>query len=356
MAATLTTRERVLRMIEHREADRIPVTDSPWNSTVERWKREGLGDTPWWRHFDLDRLVGLWADTSPRWPEAVIEETDEWVVRRTSWGVTRRDWKLHGGVPEYLDFTITDADAWAQAKPRLAPARDRVAWDRLDATFREARADGAWIQAGFWFGFDVTHSHMVGTERVLMALIEDPAWIVDMWNAQLDLCIAQFEMVWQAGYHFDAIRWPDDMGYKGTQFFSAQTYRELLKPVHRRAVAWAHAKGIKAELHSCGDIRPLIDDLIDIGIDVLNPLEVKAGMDPVDLKRRFGSRLCFHGGLNAALFDRGMPQLLEQMRQVIPVMKQGGGYIASSDHSVPDSVSLAQFAEFVTEAKRLGAY
>jgi uroporphyrinogen decarboxylase len=237
----------------------------------------------------------------------------------------------------------------------MTPDRDRVDWERLRREYPRWREQGAWIRAGFWFGFDITHSHFVGTERLLMAMCTDPEWVVDMWNHELDVDIALFEMVWDAGYRFDAIGWPDDMGYKLHQFFSLDMYREMLKPVHKRACDWAHARGCKVHLHSCGDIRPFVPELIEIGVDMLNPLEVKAGVDPVELKRQYGKELAFHGGLNAVLYEK--PDLLwEEMKKVIPAMKAGGGYVASTDHSVPDSVSLEKFGEFVALAKQLGSY
>lgn len=73
------------------------------------------------------------------------------------------------------------------------------------------------------------------------------------------------------------------------------------------------------------------------------------------LKRQYGSRLAFHGGLNAVLYDHP-EQLWAEMRRVIPIMKEDGGYLISSDHSVPQSVSLKEFGEFVRLAKELGAY
>jgi uroporphyrinogen decarboxylase len=167
--------------------------------------------------------------------------------------------------------------------------------------------------------------------------------------------VALLEMVWDAGYTFDSIIWYDDMGYKHNQFFSLRTYRELLKPVHKRAVDWAHSKGAKAHLHSCGDIRPFVPELAEIGVDALNPLEVKAGMDPIELKRMYGDRLALHGGINAVLYN-DMPALEAEMRRVIPVVKENGGYIFSSDHSVPSSVSLSDFRRIVGLAKELGCY
>ncbi|HRW10938.1 MAG TPA: uroporphyrinogen decarboxylase family protein [Caldilineaceae bacterium] len=122
-----------------------------------------------------------------------------------------------------------------------------------------------------------------------------------------------------------------------------------------RAIGWAHAKGIKAHLHSCGDVNPFVPELIAMGLDALNPLEVKAGMNPVELKRKFGDRLVLHGGINAVLWDK--PDAIRaEMEQVIPVVKANGGYIFSSDHSVPSTVSLQDFRRIVEFAKQLGSY
>ena len=354
--AELTTHERMTRMYGHKEADRVPITDTPWAATIERWQGEGLPEgMPFQDYFGLDRFVSIKADNSPRYPEKVLEKTEEYTVWTTKWGATLKNWRHAGGVPEFLDFAITGPDEWAQAKARMKPSRDRIDWDALKQNYKRWREQGAWISAGFWFGFDVTHSWTVGTERLLMAMVTDPDWVVDMFNTFLDVDIALFEMVWQEGYHFDEIHWPDDMGYKQSQFFSQAMYRELLKPVHKRAADWAHAKGVKVQLHSCGYVEPLIPDLLEVGIDMLNPLEVKAGMDPAVLKARYGDRMAFHGGLNAVLFD-DMDRMAEQMRAVIPVMKQDGGYCISSDHSVPQSVSLEDFRRFVALARELGSY
>lgn len=352
----MTSYERIKRMYEHREADRIPVMDSPWESTLERWRREGMSpDIHFADFFGLDRIATIHADNSPRFPSSVIEETEEYIIETTSWGVTRRRWKHRGGVPESICFTVTDPDSWRKARERMTPSQDRVNWDRLKVQYAQWRKEGLWIRASFWFGFDITHSHFVGTERLLLAMATDPEWVVDMWNHELDLDIALFELVWAAGYRFDEICWPDDMGYKLHQFFSLDMYRQLLKPVHKRACDWAKAKGLKVHLHSCGDIRPIISELIEIGVDMLDPLEVKAGMEPVEIKRRYGRQLAFQGGLNAVLYDKP-EELWREMRRVIPAMKEGGGYIASTDHSVPDSVSLDEFREFVRLAKELGSY
>ena len=352
----MTSHERFKRMFEHRQADRVPIIDSPWSATVERWRREGLPDgVDWTDFFGTDRVASIHPDNSPRYEQKVLEETDAYRVHTTAWGTTLRNWRHAGGTPEFLHHTVVDPDSWADAKKRMTPTRDRVDWARLERDYATWRRQGRWIEASAWFGFDVTHSWMVGTERLLVALIDHPEWCVDMFNTLLDLDLALLEMVWDAGYTFDSLRWPDDLGYKHSQFMSLDMYRELLKPAHKRACDWAHARGVYAHLHSCGDVTPLVGEFIEIGVDALNPLEVKAGMDPVALKQRYGDGLVLHGGINAVLWD-DVEAIEAEMRKVLPAVKAGGGYIFSSDHSVPTSVSLANFRRIVELAKELGKY
>jgi uroporphyrinogen decarboxylase len=354
---TLTSHERFRRMFAHQNADRIPVIDSPWEATIERWQQEGMpGDVSYIDYFDLDRFVSpKLTDNSPRYPAQILSETETDVTYTSEWGVTMKQWKHAASTPEFLDFTIVNGDAWRKAKERITLSDERINWDLLKRNYKTWHEQGAWISPIVWFGFDVTHSWMVGTERVLLALAEDPDWIVDMWQTQLDTDLALLDRVWEAGYPFDAIMWYDDMGYKYNQFFSLRMYRNLLKPFHQKAIDWAHARGIPAHLHSCGDVRPFVPELVKMGLDALNPLEVKAGMDPVLLKQQFGKDLVFHGGINAVLWDQ--PEIIQaEMERVVPVMKENGGYIFSSDHSVPSSVSLEDFRRIVEMAKQLGSY
>lgn len=310
-------------------------------------------DADWRDFFGADKVSCIGVDISPRFECRTVEENDRWRIVTTNWGVTLREFKEEDSTPEFLDYRVCTPEAWAEAKARMVPSRDRVDWKYLEENYPKWRAEGRWIEAGFWFGFDVTHSWMAGTETVLCALLEEPEWASDMFNTYLDMCIAEFQMVWDAGYRFDAIRWPDDMGYKGTTFFSPALYRELLQPVHRHAVEWAHAKGVYAYLHSCGDIMALLPDVVATGIDALNPLEVKAGMDGPAIKRAYGDRLVLHGGINAAIWDK--PDLImAEVEEKLPIFSKGGGYIFGTDHSVPNCVTLETFRrvlDYVKQAK-----
>lgn len=352
----MTSWERFKRMYEHREADRIPIIDEPWSGTLRRWRREGMPEgMDWCDYFDVDKLGIINIDISPRMPEITLEETDRYYIRTSPWGVTMKHFKEEDSTPEFLDFTITTQEAWDQAKKQMTLEDDRIPWEMLRQNYDKWRAEGRWIRAVFWFGFDVTHSWMMGTENTLVAMMEEPELVEDMFDTYLSRCETLFSRVWDAGYRFDEIFWYDDMGYKGTTFFSPNMYRSMLQPYHKRAVNWAHNRGIYAQLHSCGDVMTLLPDIVATGVDALNPLEVKAGMDAFKIKKEYGDRLVLHGGINAVLWN-DKDAILEEIDRKVPVLKENGGFIFSSDHSIPNSVSLENMKAIVEEVKRVGRY
>jgi uroporphyrinogen decarboxylase len=109
------------------------------------------------------------------------------------------------------------------------------------------------------------------------------------------------------------------------------------------------------ELHSCGFIEPLLPDILETGVEMLNPLEIKAGMDPFKLKALHGDKLAFHGGINAQLWD-DVDLVKAEMERIIPRLKEGGGYVFASDHSIPNSVSFDNMKQIAALAHKLGKY
>ena len=352
----MTRYERFKRMYEHKEADRVPIIDSPWAGTIRRWKKEGMPENcNWTDYFGVDSLVGISVDITPRFEETIIEETDRYIIKTSSWGVTMKHFKEEDSTPEMIDYKVKTAEEWEAAKKLMTLDDDRIPWQYLKDNYEKWRSNGEWISACFWFGFDVTHSWMMGTENLLIAMMEEPELIEDMFDTYLNNCIALHQRIWDAGYHFDEINWPDDMGYKGTTFFSPAMYRQMVKPFHAKAAKFAHDKGIYARLHSCGNIMTLVPDILDAGIDALNPLEVKAGVDAKKLKQEFGDKLVLHGGINAVNW-KNPDAIIEEINEKVPVLKENGGYIFSSDHSIPNDVSLENLKLIVEEAKRVGRY
>ena len=353
----LTTKERILRTYRREDIDRVPLVDWAWGGTVNRWYKEGLPEGIWWEdYFGFDKIMEIMPDNSPRYPYKVIEETDRYKIITTPWGQTQKIFNELDSTPEVLDCYYDSSSRWEEAKERmLTHYEDRIPWDFLKENYAKWKAEGRFMQLGLWFGFDVAHSQLAGTENVLIGLYEEPEWVTDMFDTFLNVSLSLAQKILDAGYEFDGIKWYDDMGYKNSPFFSPDMYRELLKPYHKKAVDWAHERGLVTELHSCGYIEPFIGDLVDIGVEMLNPLEIKAGMDPHKLKLLYGDKLAFHGGINAQIWDN-IDLIKAEMERIIPVMKEGGGYIFASDHSIPNSVSFENMTQIVELAKKLGKY
>ena len=176
-------------------------------------------------YFDLDKVARIEVDSSPQYPERVIEETDQYKIYMTKWGAVLKDFKQADSTPEFLDYTVTTPEKWQQAKRRMTPADDRIPWDYLRANYGRWRHEGYWIDAKLFFGFDSAHAMTVGFETFLTAMIQQPQWCVDMFNHYLDVSIALQDRVWDAGYPFDSVTWTDDLAYKNGLFFSLDMYR-----------------------------------------------------------------------------------------------------------------------------------
>ena len=353
----LTERERMLRTFRRQEIDRVPMLDVPWRGTLRRWYNEGLPEgVAWEDHFGFDRLIHVGTNNSPMYERRIIEKTDRYRIETTPWGSTQKVFNELDSTPEVLDFYYSSSERWEEAKAAMLREDDsRINWKHLKENYPKWKAEGRFTQLVLWFGFDVAHTRLTGTENMLIGMYEEPEWVTDIFDTYLTTSLNLAQKILDAGYEFDGIMWYDDMGYKGSPFFSPALYRELLKPYHKKAIDWAHERGMVTEMHSCGYIEPLIPDLVEIGLEMLNPLEVKAGMDPDRLKRLYGDKLAFHGGINAQIWDN-IELVKAEMERIIPIMKEGGGYVFASDHSIPNSVSYRNMCEISRLAHELGKY
>lgn len=353
----LTERERMLRTYKHQEIDRILFRDRAWRGTIKRWQSEGMPkDIAWEDYFGFDKWIRVQPDNSPRFACKLIEKTDRYRIETTKWGITQKVFNDLDSTPENLHYYYDTSERWEEAKAAmLTYHEDRIPWKLLEENYPKWRAEGRFLQLVLWFGFDVAHSYLAGTENVLIGMYEEPEWIKDMFDTYLTTSLDLCQRILDAGYQFDGVLWYDDLGYKGAPFFSPTAYRELLKPYHKKAVDWAHERGLCTEMHSCGFIEPLLPDIVQTGVGMLNPLEIKAGMDPFRLKALYGDKLCFHGGINAQLWD-DLDLVKAEIERIIPAMKEGGGYVFASDHSIPNSVSLENMKEIAALAHKLGAY
>ncbi len=378
----MTSRERVLMALNHEEADRVPIHDAPWAATIERWYQEGLPHDPApAEYFDYE-IVTFNADTTPRFPIEIVEETDEYIICTTPAGGLRRDRKDYASTPEIIDYPCKNRDDWEKMKEQLAPDPTRVDWDgqwlkgsaedergedslleigRTDHRLglpgnTKARAQGRFICYGCSIGYDKIQSY-VASEQLLIAIATEQEWVRDMYETDATLSLQMYEIMKDGGFEFDAAWAYCDLGYRNGLLFSPRHYEETLRPTFQRVFDYFQAEGLPILLHSCGNVEELMPYFIEDGLTCLQPLEVKAGMDLLELKKNLGDRLTLMGGIDVrAMADPDPTVIEEEIRSKIPLAKQGGGYIYHSDHSLPNNISLEQYRRVLELVKQYGAY
>ncbi len=355
-SSAMTPRERVRLALAHVEADRIPIHDSPWGATISRWHNEGLpDDIPDEEYFGFE-LRGFGADLSPMYPVRVIERSPEYIVETTPYGATRKDHRDHSTTPELIDYAVKTRADWEAAKLRLQPSYTRVDWVSLKHGYEKAWADELFVTYNAICGYDGCQAY-IRSDELLPLLLTDPDWVRDMIETQADMAIEMAKILLSEGYEFDAAFLYNDMGYRKAPFFSPRLYRELVQPADKRMCDFFHSQGMPVILHSCGNVKPLIPDLIDAGLDCLQPLEVKAGMDLVELKREYGQHLAFMGGIDVRAMNDPDPRAIEQeIATKVTAAKVGGGYIYHSDHSIPNNVSFQQYQRVLELVRKYGEY
>jgi uroporphyrinogen decarboxylase len=343
-------------VLNHEEPDRVPVHDGPWGHTVARWHREGLPEDQSPAAYFGYEITNQGADLSLRLPEETIEETDTYRIARDSNGAVRRRFKDHESTPECIDFTVTSREIWEEHKPRMAWNDSRVDWDNALASNQALREGDKFVCYSGAFGYDRTQG-VVGSERLLMAMAEDPGWVKDMFDTVVDILIAGCEAMTSRGFEFDGAFVFNDMGYRNGTLFSPAAYRATEFPSQKRMCDYFKSKGLPVILHTCGNVLEFVPMLIEAGFTCIQPLEVKAGMDLVELKESFGHQVCFMGGIDVrAMADPDPAVIEEEIRTKIPVAKRGGGYIYHSDHSVPSNVSFGQYCRTMELVAEYGSY
>ena len=147
-----------------------------------------------------------------------------------------------------------------------------------------------------------------------------------------------------------------DVAYKKDLFFSPDWWRKHYKPYIEEMVNICHAHNLPVIYHGCGNVNRIFQDFIDIGVDGYNPLEAKAGLDVIDLRRQYGHGMCFAGNMSVIEWaEQDGEELKATVLRKLNAGK-GGGLIFQSDHSVPDSVSGEKYDYVVNLVREYGQY
>lgn len=342
---TMSHKERFLGSLRREPVDLLPRGDGLWGDTARKYIQQGKlkeGEDHV-SHFDMSWRGGGWINgiADLDFTEQIVEETPETKLVLNGNGAKLRWWKDRSGTPEHVDFAVKERAAWeTMIRPRLLTMdRRRIPFEG----YRKAKQAAAEEQRAFvWSGvapFEQMHP-VCGHEHMLVGMALDPDWIKDMVMTYADFTIRHLEVLFAEEGKPDAMWFYEDMGFKERPFMSPAMYEELVMPGHRRLFDYSHSLGLKVIVHSCGFVEPLVPGMVKAGMDCLQAMEVKAGMDMLRIAKAFGNRLTFCGNLDIRIVATNDRKKIDEEleRKILPVLKMGGGFIVHSDHSIPPDV------------------
>jgi uroporphyrinogen decarboxylase len=358
-------------LLRNRSVERVALHGSPWADTLAAWVRQGYptrlvskqsGDRRWrasdgrweevgepgayeepvppWEHFGYDMVgVGPWFDPLPILGyDELLEETDEWEIRRDGAGAALKYWKHKSGTPEHMDFRMATRQIWERDyRPHV------VAWnprrvDLLEMQRNRKSVDGheRWVHYGHLFIWELARKSM-GDITLYESLLLDPDWLHDYNRVYTDLYKCAFALIFESVGLPDGIWLYEDMGYKNGLFASPKVLQALVFPYYAEMVDFFHSYDLPVVLHTCGSTVDALPLIVDAGFDALNPMERKArGNDPFAFAERYGDRLAFVGGLDARVLETNDRQIISrEVATYIDGMKaRGARLVFATDHSI----------------------
>ena len=373
----MTHRERVLAALNHRQPDRVPVDLGATRSTsivvqayeqlnrhlgsteppriFSRWLNIAHPSQAMLQRFDIDtRSVGQgppdnWQDIA--FPDGSYQ--DEWgVVRSRPAGCLYYDLTKS---PFAGDATVADLDRHPWPDPhdpgRCRGLKEEARRLRQETDYAIAlnMPGGVVTQAQFMRGFEDWFADLIADPTFYHALLDR---ITDLW---IEMAKDELDA---AGDSVDFCFFGDDVAFQDGPMMSMELYRKMVKPYHARVFSYIKSRSsAKILYHTCGSVAHLIPDLIELGVDALNPVQVSAkGMDTKTLKREFGKDICFWGGIDTQrVLPFGSPSdVAAEAKRRIEDLGPGGGYVLCAVHNIQADVSPENICAMYDAAREYG--
>jgi len=339
----MNSRERVQTALNHRQPDRVPLQLWLTPEVAKELKLHiGVGDS------EEDILDAL--DIDVRWllvdyigPECQIYPDGS---RENEFGMRfRAVSNRFGSYDEFLFHPLADAQTLSDVENYRWPDPDW--WDYSSIARKIAVADRIelrWLGVGYASLFERAWG-LIGFEKWLQDLVMNPELVEAVLDHLLQFYLEQTSRILEAGGdRIDMIYIADDLGSQNNLLISPALWHQYLKERWRSFIETVKARfgnHLKFHFHSCGAVSKLIPDLIEMGIDILNPIQPRAtGMQPQDLKAAYGDDICFSGGfdIQQILPNGSVEQVRSEAFRLTNILGHQGGYIASPAHSVqPDT-------------------
>lgn len=314
---TQTQKQRVLAQIAHRETRPVPYTTQLPDEVAERLDAH-YGGTAWRASVDdAIRRIPSAVPGADGWPKPVARD-----AYGSVWRTDRRPVHLVEPVlkePSLRGYQFPPVDSFCTAE-----------WEQL-ARETIAACPDHFTTAGLSYGLFERSWALRGFEESLMDAVAEPAFYGGLMERIAEHHLAIVERL--LALPVDGIMFGDDWGYQQGVLLGPERWRRFIKPHYTRIYARVHAAGRLVLSHCCGSVVDILPDIIEMGLDVLESVQPEArGMNPYDLKRRFGRDITFWGGLGAqSTVPFGTPdEIRAEVRRLCREMGRGGGYILAA--------------------------
>jgi uroporphyrinogen decarboxylase len=340
MASGMTERERVWAAVRHRQPDRVPyniIYTLPAQRKLEAYYGTSDLETALGNHLAKYR--------------ARLGDADGWLAARP--GFFRDEWGVVWN--RTIDSDIGVVDDYVLTERSLAgllvpDAGDPRRYAGLPAFIAANRDKFRYVSVSYSL-FERAWS-LRGMAELMIDMLEAPQWVDQLFDAIAEHNMQVLQRV--LTYDIDGVMFGDDWGQQNGLLFGPRLWRRFILPRITAMYGAVKRTGKVVIIHCCGKVQELFPDLIEAGLDVFNPFQPDV-MDPYEIKRRFGDRLAFYGGMSVQnVLPRGTPQQVrDEARRMMDGIGQGGGFIIGPSHSMPADVPLENMVAFI-EAVRQG--
>lgn len=382
---SLTPKERVIAAINHEEPDRVPIVIGVSNATGIKMKT----------YREIKERIGVNApdDYIYEWPELGTAAIDEETLKRlhsdvrgvldleplairqrnaargprdpyiNSWGTSQirlseGDWTF-GPPPMKAATTIEEIEAfpWPDMTDPTRVAHCKAQAKKLAEENEYAVMGVPWLLFPFERAFS-----MQGMDTFLLNMAMYPDFATALLAKITEKCKEMMEVfLRETGEYLDIIKIGDDLGTQESLMISPKMYRQMVKPFHADLIAFTKERtDAKVFFHTDGDVFNLIEDFIEIGVDILNPIQTSAGrMSNLEgLKQTYGDRITFCGAIDTHhILPNGTPEEVQQeVKRVIDILGPGGGYLAASVHTIMNDVPAENVLAMVDAVEKYGQY
>lgn len=349
-------KERVLKAVEHKTTDRVPVDF--WATKDAEKKLFSYFKT----NNSEDILEKLGIDIRQVFPEYIgpplrtfpdSSKEDIWKVRRKG---------IKAGNATYNEITfypLSDARTIEDLDKFNWPDPDWFNISGIKEVCRRCEKYAVVLCDERTNRTTVLHQgiYLRGMEQIMLDIALNPEFVHALFRRISRFYIDLNRRVFEAARgKIDILLIGDDIGTQNGLLLSPKQIREFILPYLKEYVELCRNYGVKVMFHSCGAIREIIPDLINTGFDILNPIQVRAtGMVPAELKKEFGDKICFHGGVDV---QKTMPcgtveEVRKEVRERIDVLGKNGGYILAPTHNFQADVPVENMLSFYEEAGSL---